>query len=677
MRKPVLSFSLLICSCQFSAMLHATVRTDDFFSMSLEELMQVEITGATLTPESFNTVPSAVTVFSHEQIKNMGLDSLDELINLVPGFQSYRSTRSSMSISASSRGRRVGAAAAEILLLVDGQRLNDPRTGGSMLVSKFPLVQVERVEFIRGPGSAIYGSNAMLGVINVVTRSEVNEVGVGFGSYDRKQAYLMAAQKKGDFSVDLFAYFDKDGGDDYLLPDTFSSGQIETDDPRELANFNLKLKWRKTQFNIQHNQVKAENFYEQNNIANGVNQRKATISFFSLKQGFDWLAVNSSLQLSHSFSRLVTSGQLTSSNTAAFLSGGAGTEPFFAGADFDHYNEAQLQWHNDWQIKPSNSLQFGIEFRRIDAPETIAESNYDLGDLADQNLPIRYYGSMTKNTPVQAASHRHVSGVYTQYQQQIFDQTQMTLGLRYDHFSDIGGEFSPRLGLVQKLNPHHSLKFLYGEAFRAPTENELNLLNNPVLLGNMDLKPETVQTWDLIWLAQWSHTNFSFAYFESYFKDSIIQEDIGGGTIQFKNADQDPSKGFELEVSHELDRHWLVRGSYTKFTERPDASLAEADQFASVTINYQRNMWNANLVATYFDQRMTLVSNNNNMPLVLDDYWQVYGKFIYNFTESLQAYMQLKNLLDETYQTPNASQRLTVGTANRGREVLAGIVWAY
>lgn len=179
--------------------------------------------------------------------------------------------------------------------------------------------------------------------------------------------------------------------------------------------------------------------------------------------------------------------------------------------------------------------------------------------------------------------------------------------MRYDHFSDIDGEFSPRLGSVQTLTPNHSIKLLYGKAFRAPTKNELNLLNNPVLLGNTQLKPETVQTWDLIWLGQWSDTSFSLGYFANNFENSIIQEDIGGGTLQFKNVNQDPSKGFEFEISHELNRHWLVRVSYTNFTEIPDSSLAEADQFASLMINYQRNMWNANLIASYFDQRKPLV----------------------------------------------------------------------
>ncbi len=678
MRQAALSLSLLICSSQFSSTLHAAENMDNFFSMSLEELMQVEITGSTLTPESLNSVPSAVTVFSHEQIKKMGLDSLDELISLVPGFQSYRISRSSMSISISARGRRVGNASAEILLLIDGQRLNDPRTSGSTPMLKLPLMQIERIEFIRGPaGSAVYGSNAMLGVVNIITRSDASEVGVAVGSYDRKQGYLMTSHKSGDFSVDLFAYFDKDDGDDYTLPNTFGPGQVETDDPRELTNFNLKLKWKKTRLNIQQNQVQAENFYEQNNISNGFNQRKTAISFISLKQDFNWQAVSSFVQVSHTFSRLLTSGQLISATAAAALSGGAGSEPMYASADFVHYNETQLQWHNDWKIKDRNSLQFGVEFRYIDAPGTIADSNYDLGDLANRNFPIRYYAGSTNNTLVQAASTRNIVGVYTQYQQQMFENTQMTMGLRYDHFSEIGGEFSPRLGFVQTLTPHHSVKLLYGEAFRAPTENELNLLNNPVLLGNMKLKPETVQTWDLIWLGQWKYTSFSLGYFENNFKNSIIQEDIGGGTSQFKNADQDPSKGFEFEISHELNKHWLLRGSYTNFTEIPDSSLAEADQFASLMINYQRNMWNANLIATYFDQRTTLVSGNNSVPLALDDYWQVYGKLIYNFTEDLRTYVQLKNLLDENYQTPNASQKLSVGTANRGREVLAGVVWKY
>ena len=100
----------------------------NLFSMPLKSLLQVRIHGSTLTDESLKTVPSAVTVFTHNEIQRMGLDYLDELMNLVPGFQSYRSSSSSLVAPFSARGRRIGDAGAEILVLVNGQRLEDPRS---------------------------------------------------------------------------------------------------------------------------------------------------------------------------------------------------------------------------------------------------------------------------------------------------------------------------------------------------------------------------------------------------------------------------------------------------------------------------------------------------------------------------------------------------------------------
>ncbi len=642
------AFIAIPCLSLISSPGIAETSMDNLLSMTLEELTRVEITGSTLTPESINSVPSAVTVYTYQQIKRMGLDSLDELINIVPGFQSYRSTRSSINMATSSRGRRIANAGAEILLIIDGQRLNDPRTGGSFLLTpKLPLMQIERVEFIRGPGSAIYGSNAMLGVVNIITRSGVNEVGISGGSFNRSQAYLQTSQNTKNFSLDLFAYFDKDKGQDFLLPDTFNSTPVETNDPRELANINLKLNWKNTYLNLQHNQSLAEDFYEQNVIANGANKRKAKISFISLKQDFDWQAINSSVQLSYSTSQFYTASKIA--------------PPIELSADFDNYNETQFKWHNNWKIKDHNNLQFGIELRYIDAPQTQASSNNPSFD----------------GTPVQEKSTRNIAGAYLQYQQIFFEKTQLTMGLRYDDFSDIGNELNPRLGIVQPLNDHHSLKLLYGHAYRAPTENELNLINNPVLLGNPNLKPESVDTWDFIWIGQWQYTNISVGYFENHFDDSIIRKDNGDGTTQFQNSNQGPSKGFEIEISHEINNHWLLNFSQTYFTEIPENSIDEAELFGSVMLNYQRSQWNANLIASYFDQRITLTEGANNTPLTLDSYWQLFAKLSYNFTKELKTFVQIKNLLDEDYQSPTASSRIDSGTPNRGQEILLGLIWEF
>jgi len=657
--------------------LHAEDDLDYIYSLSLEELLQVKITGSTLTPEELKTVPSAVTVFTQKEISRMGLDTLDELMNLVPGFQSNRSSVSSLNHPFSSRGRRIGNSAAEILILVDGIRLADPRNGGSAIVApKFPLTPIERVEFIRGPGSAIYGSNAMMGVINIITRSNVNQVSISYGSFNRRKAELQASQKIGPVTIDLFGEIETDNGDDYKVQDTFSTNRIDTDDPISLANLNIKLQWHDTYLNLQHNQFESENFYELNGLSNGFNERTGSLTSVALKQSLNWQAVTSELLLSYNHSRFTTDAQVSAEGDLAPISNPSSNDALFASADLNDYNETRFLWHNDWGIEPQSSLQFGIELRHIDSPETVAENNFDLGDLASSSIPIRYYGSLLATTPVQAKSSRDIVGLYGQYQQRLFDKTNLTLGLRHDDFSNIDSHLSPRFGLVQELNNHHSLKLLYGEAFRAPGESELNLLNNPVVLGNPDLKPETVKNSELIWVGQWSDTGVALCYFESRFKDAIVQV-TSGGTRIFENEDQDPSKGFEFELSHELNDHWLLRTTYTHITDTPELSFRESDQLASIMVNYQQGNWNANVFVIYHnDQDMPALDSNGNR-ITLDDYSLLSGKLNYNFSSDWQGFVQAKNLLDKDYSTPPASDDLTEGVPNRGREILAGIVWQF
>jgi len=655
--------------------LSAHEEIDDFLSMSLEELLQVDITSSTLTPEKLKTVPSAVSVFTHDEIKRMGLDVLGELMNLVPGFQSYRSSGSSLETPFSSRGRRIGSTTAEILIMVDGRRFDSPRSSGSSTLGPtYPLKYIEKVEFIRGPGGAVYGSNAMMGVINITTRSNVDEVSVSYGSNDRKQIYLQSSHKYDSMTVDVFGHIESDNGETFNVQDTFSPSRINTDDPRLIADLNFKLKWENTQLNIQHNQFQVEKFYELNTISNGFNSRDGKVSSISLKHDFSWQAVKSSFWLSYNHVSAIVDSQVTEPGELALFSAPSSNDALFVSAILENYTESRVQWLNDWKINEKSSLQFGVELRQINAPESFAKNNFDLGDLANGNFPVRYYGSLVPTTPIQAKSDRNIIGFYTQYQQQLFDSTYLTLGLRYDDFSDIGSQLSPRLGLVQELNKNHSIKLLYGQAFRAPSESELNLLNNPVILGNPDLKPETVRSWDLIWIGQWSDTSFSLGYYENHFDDSIVQVDIGGNTLQYNNMEQDPTKGVELEVSHELNRHWLLRASYMHINEKPDLAFSEAEQAGSVTINYQQTKWNANLIVSYADKRQMA---NGNQRISLDSYWLLSGKLQYNFTSQLGAFIQAKNLLDDEYLTPATGSSLTEGVPNRGRELLTGISWKF
>lgn len=669
--------TLLFCSILLSHGVLAD-QSDDLFSMSLEELLQVKVTGSTLTQENLLTVPAAVTVFTHEEIKRMGLDYLDELANLVPGFQSYRSAQSPLENPISSRGRLNSLEAPELLVMVDGQRVDGPRSNGTTVAyPKYTLAYIERVEFIRGPGSAVYGSNAMMGVINIVTRSNVQQISVAGGSFDRKKLNVQGASDLGPLHLEWFAQSDTDDGDNYRLPDTFSTNKINTDDPRQTDDITLKANWNGTSVNLQHHRFEAENFYELAGISNGFNHREGSLSAIALKQEFDWQGISSWVQIEHKETNVTLAGQLTAVGFLTNLSTPSSSDALFVEAKFHHYSESRLQWHNAMNIAEKSDMQFGFEFRKVDAPQTIANNNFNIEDLASGNFPIEYYGEMLPTTSVQEKSKRDISAQYIQLQHSFFNNTDMTLGMRHDDFNQLGSQITPRFALVQGFDEKFTIKVLYGEAFRVPSESELNLSNNPVLLGNPNLKPEIVKTWDLIWVGQTQKSAFSLGYFENHFEDAIAEAPTNLGIPQFQNTKQDPTKGFELELSHQFSQNWLMRTTYTNIVETSNESFRQATEFGSFLVNFQKQKWNANIIGTWHGQRELVATDSNGNRKHLSDEILLNAKVGYRYNSEWEMALHTKNILDQEDYAPALGAALTEGVANRGREILLSAKWTF
>jgi len=652
------------------------------FSMSLEELLQVRVSGSTLTSESLSTVPAAVTVFTHQEIKEMGLDYLDELVNFVPGFQSYRTAQSPLQNPISSRGRLISIEASELLVMIDGQRADGPRSNGiTVPLSKISLDYIEIVEFIRGPGSAIYGSNAMMGTINITTRSNVNAVKANFGSLNRKKASLQISKKLKGFELDLFTQLDSDSGENYTLADTFGTDQIATDDPRKIADFIFKLNKEDTYLNIQHHQYNSENFYELAGISNGFNERNGSLSAIALKQEFTWRGVESWIQIDYRETRVKLAGQLTPAGFLTEFSNPSSGDALFASGLFNDYSESHVQWHNNLSLHlnthATSHFQFGFEYRYVDAPQTKAKNNFNVGELATGTFPVTYYGALLPTTVVQTESSRNILAQYLQLQHSLTVDGQLTLGLRHDDVNQLGSKVSPRLAWVQALNDHHTVKLLYGEAFRVPSESELNLLNNPTLLGNPKLKAETVKTLDIIWMGKWSTSAYTLGYFENHFTNAIIQTPSELGIPRFENADQDPSRGFEFEVSQQLGNALLVKAAYTYITDNSDDNFREAAKLGSLSLNFSRLQWNANMLVSWHDERALPATDSQSQRLELSSNWLVFAKLSYRHSVHVKSYLQIKNLADKKYSSPTLGAALTDGVPNRGREILTGVAWEF
>lgn len=131
--------------------------------------------------ESVTNSASSVTVFSKAEIKRLGIYSLEDLLRYVPGFYVSREIQQGSTYRIGVRGTSTPLNE-EILFLVNGQRLNDLYSGGATLLNRNIAVNnVEQIEIIRGRGSALYGSNAFLGVINIITKKDNTDAAVAVG----------------------------------------------------------------------------------------------------------------------------------------------------------------------------------------------------------------------------------------------------------------------------------------------------------------------------------------------------------------------------------------------------------------------------------------------------------------------------------------------------------------
>lgn len=673
-------FFSMMCECfhkiygaaPLSLLLLLPINTNaqDYLDMSLDELLQVTVTGATLRDESLKTVPSSVTVFTREQLDVLGLDYLHELMNLVPGFQSTRGADSPMNYTFSARGRRLGVRAREILLLVDGRIFADPRSSGAdSAVSLFPLANIERIEIIRGPGSAIYGSDAFTGVINIISRRNQQRLAVAVGSEDRRKVDVNISQPLGDVKLDLYAHGYKDKGQVYHL-----NSDVTTDDPRSEALLDLELSHKNSRVKIFNSQQEGENFYTLEKVNNEFNAYEHLSRSIWAEQDLN-PTENWDATLSAGYYKVeqMFHGVLVPAGDLQAISQPASTEPML-GKVLLAGEAYRLALANDITLSNDSSVQFGMEWRRESETDAKAKTNYDLEQLVAQDYPINYYGNFDQSTVIGSEASREVSGVYGQYLHNITNATRLTLGARYDYYQGIGEHVSPRIGVVHQLNNTHSLKLLYGEAFRAPSMAETGLLNNPVVVGNPDLDNEIVKTTELMWMADWSSISISAIIYRNDYENPIVA-DLNDGTRTYINDEDASNYGGGVRLDWQISPHWLLRINHSRMEDLSDAAFREADKLGIFTLNFNQGKWNWNLSANYQGERQYLLTQAQKE--ALDDHLVANSKLRYQLDSTINISLSIKNLLDENYASPAQGAGIVGGVPNRGREWLAGVEWLY
>jgi outer membrane cobalamin receptor len=581
-------------------------------------------------------------------------------VNLVPGYQSSRSDNFVLNQAASARGRRLGTAVSEILVLVDGQRLNNDWSGGSSQSDSFiNLENVERVEFIRGPGSSIYGSNAVMGVINITTGIQ-RELVIDAGSYGRRHASLGWRWQGDSGALSIYAGRAESNGEPLTIfepfPEQTTPVYLETRDPFVADDVYLSAQVGEFSLNARLAQRDMEQFYVSGYVDNSSNFYRTDSDSVSL----GWRR--------ELWQELKLEGHIFNSHKAFELQAAASLNPYLIVNGGIDEQELGTQWTLQGNYGEAHWLM-GWEWRNPELTNTDAR----MGPPVNRDLFI------LAQAP---EDDRIINGLFAQYQTALGEHLALTLGLRRDSYSDFGSHLSPRVGVVQQLGDVDTLKLLYSEAFRAPSRIETSVINSSGFEQNPNLKPETAETTELIWLHLLGEGYVSTTLFNTEVRDAIVDTVTPQLKRSWGNSQQSVS-GVEFEWQTTWATHWQSRIALTHILDPVDYIHTESNNLLSGNLSYQKDQWTCSVIANY--QSAKRDPNEQELPvdITTTEYTDfgghtVYSAYLSYLTRShMELYVRVDNLFDKQYLLPANRPANDIGVTGSGRVMSAGVRWTF
>ncbi len=508
---------------------------------ALDSLLNIEVSTAAKFAQTSREAPASVTVITSQEIRRQGFRTLADVLESVPGFY-VTNNHNYASLGVRGFGP-LGGDNKRVLFLMDGHTLNENFLDGIRIGTGFGLDLgfIDRVEVVRGPGSALYGSNAMLAVVNIVTRAGGSVDGIEgsaeVGSYGlRRGSVVLGREFRSGLEIMASGTWSDAVGTDVYFP--------EWDDPLTNQGVASDLDWDESLGLVTSVKYGDLRFL---GLATDRQRGDPSASFGSTFN--DPASRSADRRL---FAELAYERDLSPNKSLLVRS-------FYDGAEFDvTYPYAQGgnqtggtrgQWFGvegrfRWDPTPAHRMTFGAEYRNNVKAETIGSD------------PV--FRSPGGNFPSTVAS------VFLQSELQLLENLALTLGGRADHYSTVGTAMSPRGGLVYHAGGGTTLKALYGEAFRAPNQPELNIEVLPFIKRNPDIEPERIRTVELVVeqrLTEGFHATVA-AY--DYRMSKIIggMQDPADGVLTFVNFGQVDARGMEFGIRAEPAEGYSLRAGY-------------------------------------------------------------------------------------------------------------------
>lgn len=604
------------------------------FDLSLDELAKVQVTTPTLKSQNIAQTPASVRIITPMAIENRGYFTLDEALSDLPGmqFRNIQGFNSYVFI------RGLPSQNNLILLMIDGVQVNELNSGGFYGGGQYNLSQVERIEVVYGPGSALYGTNAVSGIINIITKAPKDIQGfhasVLAGNFDTRQYDLS------------YGYYDDRR--DLGLSIALMCKQSDKADLRgEKGDFN----WTDSLDNFENDvsldaklQCKAFTFGLNfiDNHASIATKEKATgtplldhgvdwhIRFLNAYAKFDFPKTDAWSWHAMAYYRNTT----VVDDSTAVISDAAGADPGYQERWYRPNHLLGIESHFDTNLWEQLSLSVGAVWEH----ETLAD-----GFSKSRSNSV----SVSPSEPSEPALFTNdLASLHAQLQWQASEALIASVGARYDDSEVYGNILTPRMGIVHNQGKF-TTKLLYTQAYRAP-----KVWDYRDGLGNPDLVPEKMKSAELAFgVALTEHLRVEATYYRNRLSNCLRRENIGT-SWRWANIDRVDTSGVEASIEYRRSNiASYLNYTYTDSTDEHGGRVPEiARHSANIGIRYHLSpSLRLHLRGQYFGERQNpqLIPATGNDSI--DDAVVVHGVVSLLQIHGLDFHLIAKNLLDATY----------------------------
>jgi iron complex outermembrane receptor protein len=535
---------------------------------------------ATGNLQTLRRAPAVASVVTAADIAAMGATDLDHVLETVAGLHISRSPNSYTPLYIM-RGV-FSQYAPQVLVLQNGVPVTTLYIGNKGNVwGTFPVEQISRIEVIRGPGSALYGSDAFSGVINIITKGPAEaagtEVGVRFGSFQSRDAGVQHGGKLGP--IEIAAYLrtgTTDGQHRTLEADAQTRNDTLLGTHASLAPGGVNTGGDALDLNL-------EAGYGQWRARFGYKLRDRQGSGAGIASALDLVGVGRSERINTSlgwadaqFSRNWGLGASISTQSYAQELDGyillppgtrfpTGLFPNgMIGIPETWERSTRLTAYADYSGFADHHVRVGIGHDDLDLYRTRERRNFTY-TANGTPVPLPGLADFSDSNPFMRPHKRRIDYLYAQDEWRLATDWTLTAGVRHDRYSDFGGTTNPRFALVWDATFDLTAKLLYGRAFRAPSFNEAYSLANPVARGNANLKPETDRTLEAAfsWQAQAdAQINLTLYRYEMGNIIRLVPNVMAGTGSTFANQGDQTGHGMELEGNWNVNRELRLVGNY-------------------------------------------------------------------------------------------------------------------